>query len=75
MQLVQFGNAADSRSRNNRGFQGGASDDQSDFSGSDLEDQCEPGVRSQVERQFMQMNKVHDRIRDEFLGNLPKQTF
>jgi hypothetical protein len=37
-------------------------------------DITDPGLRSNAEREFMQMNETHDRIREEFLTAPPEQT-
>jgi hypothetical protein len=33
----------------------------------------DPGLRSNAEREFMQMSETHDRIREEFLAAPPDQ--
>ena len=33
----------------------------------------DPGLWSNAEREFMQMNETHDRIREEFLAAPPEQ--
>jgi hypothetical protein len=33
----------------------------------------DPGLRTNAEREFMQMNETHDRIREEFLAAPPEQ--
>ena len=33
----------------------------------------DPGLRSNAELEFMQMNETHDRIREEFLAAPPEQ--
>jgi hypothetical protein len=33
----------------------------------------DPGLRSNAEREFMQMNETHNRIREEFLAAPPEQ--
>jgi len=68
MQVVHFGSASQSRSKHDFALQVGLEQEQPISSKRVLNPgSSNPDLRANVERQFMQMNDVHDRIREEFL--------
>jgi len=68
MQVVHFGSVAQSRSNHDFALQVGLEREQPISSKRMLNPgPSNPDLRANVERQFMQMNDVHDRIREEFL--------
>jgi len=69
MQVAHFGSAAQSRSKHDFALQVGLEQEQPTSSKRMLNPgPSNPDLRANVERQFIQMNDVHDRIREEFLG-------
>ena len=67
MQVVHFGSVAQSRSNHDFALQVGLEREQPISSKGVLNLGSYPDLRVNVERQFMRMNDVHDRIREEFL--------
>jgi hypothetical protein len=74
MQVFQLGKAAPTNSSHSFALKTGVGTELSTFT----QPRMNPGeaasdrTHSNVERQFMQMNDVHNRIRVEFLGNQGK---
>jgi len=74
MQVFQFGKAAPTNSSHSFALKAGVGTELSNFSQPrmNLSEAASDRTHSNVERQFMQMNDVHNRIREEFLGSQGK---